>query len=50
MFSQSKHILDDFADMLKDVAVVEKPAKDRRHDSMSMVLTVKALIKSGNQK
>ena len=24
---QSKHILDDFADMLKDVAQVEKPAK-----------------------
>ncbi len=24
---QSKHILDDFAEMLGDVAVVEKPAK-----------------------
>ena len=37
---QSKHILDDFAGMLKDVAVVEKPAKMEGR-SMSMVLTVK---------
>ena len=37
---QSKHILDDFAEMLAEVAVVEKPAKlDGR--SMSMVLTEK---------
>ena len=37
---QSKHILDDFAEMLAEVAVVEKPAKleGRR---MSMVLTEK---------
>ena len=37
---QSKHILDDFADMLKDVAQVEKPAKLEGRN-MSMVLTVK---------
>ena len=37
---QSKHILDDFAELLKDIAVVEKQPKleDR---SMSMVLTEK---------
>ena len=37
---QSKHILDDFTDMLKDVAQVEKPAKLEGRN-MSMVLTVK---------
>ena len=37
---QRKHILDDFADMLKDVAQVEKPAKLEGRN-MSMVLTVK---------
>ena len=37
---QSKHILDDFADMLKDVAQVEKTAKLEGRN-MSMVLTVK---------
>ena len=37
---QSKHILDDFADMLKDVAQVEKPAKLEGRNK-SMVLTVK---------
>ena len=37
---QSKHILDDFAELLKDIAVVEKPAK-REGRSMSMVLTEK---------
>ena len=37
---QIKHILDDFADMLKDVAQVEKPAKLEGRN-MSMVLTVK---------
>ena len=37
---QSKHILDDFADMLKDVAVVEKAAKLEGR-SLSMVLTEK---------
>lgn len=36
----SKHILDDFADMLKDVASVEKPAKLEGR-SISMVLTEK---------
>ena len=36
----SKHILDDFADMMKDVAVVEKPAKLEGR-SISMVLTEK---------
>ena len=36
----SKHILDDFAEMLKDVASVEKPAKLEGR-SISMVLTVK---------
>ena len=36
----SKHILDDFADMLKDVATVEKPAKLEGR-SISMVLTEK---------
>lgn len=36
----SKHILDDFADMLKDVAVVEKPTKLEGR-SISMVLTEK---------
>lgn len=37
---QSKHILDDFAQMLADVAVVEKPAKLEGR-SMSMILTEK---------
>lgn len=37
---QSKHILDDFAKLLEDVAVVEKPAKLECR-SMSMVLTEK---------
>ena len=37
---QSKHILDDFAKLLEDVAVVEKPAK-LEGGSMSMVLTEK---------
>ena len=36
---QSKHILDDFAEMLAEVAVVEKPAKLEGR-SMSMVLTL----------
>ena len=36
----SKHILDDFAELLKDVASVEKPAKLEGR-SMSMVLTEK---------
>ena len=35
-----KHILDDFAALLEDVAVVEKPAKMEGR-SMSMVLTEK---------
>ena len=38
---QSKHILDDFAEMLAEVAVVEKPAKLEGR-SMSMVLTEKS--------
>ena len=37
---QSKHILDDFAEMLAEAAVVEKPAKLEGR-SMSMVLTEK---------
>ena len=37
---QSKHILDDFAEVLAEVAVVEKPAKLEGR-SMSMVLTEK---------
>lgn len=37
---QSRHILDDFAKMLEDVAVVEKPAKLEGRN-MSMVLTEK---------
>ena len=37
---QIKHILDDFAELLADVAVVEKPAKLEGR-SMSMVLTEK---------
>ena len=37
---QSRHILDDFAEMLGDVAVVEKPAKLEGR-SMSMILTEK---------
>ena len=37
---QSKHILDDFAEYLKEIAVVEKPAKLEGR-SMSMVLTEK---------
>ena len=37
---QSKHILDDFAEMLAEVAVVETPAKLEGR-SMSMVLTEK---------
>ena len=36
----SKHILDDFADVLKDIATVEKPAKLEGR-SISMVLTEK---------
>ena len=36
----SKHILDDFADMLKDIAVVEKPTKLEGR-SISMVLAEK---------
>lgn len=36
----SKHILDDFAELLKDVATVEKPAKLEGRN-MSMVLTEK---------
>lgn len=37
---QSKHILDDFAELLADVATVEKPAKLEGRN-MSMVLTEK---------
>jgi translation initiation factor IF-3 len=37
---QTKHILDDFAEMLKDVAAIEKPAKLEGR-SISMVLTEK---------
>ncbi len=37
---QSKHILDDFAGLLADVAVIEKPAKLEGRN-MSMILTVK---------
>ncbi len=37
---QSKHILDDFAGLLSDVATIEKPAKMEGR-SMSMVLTEK---------
>ena len=37
---QSKHILDDFAERMKDVAVIEKPAKLEGR-SLSMVLTEK---------
>ena len=37
---QSQHILDDFAQMLGDIAVIEKPAKMEGR-SMSMVLTEK---------
>ena len=37
---QSKHILDDFTQMLGDIAVIEKPAKMEAR-SMSMVLTEK---------
>ena len=37
---QSRHILDDFAELLTDVASVEKPAKLEGRN-MSMVLTVK---------
>lgn len=37
---QTKHILDDFAELLKDVASVEKPAKLEGRN-MSMVLTEK---------
>ena len=34
---QSKHILDDFADLMKDIAVVEKPAKlEGRNMSMTL--------------
>ena len=40
----SKHILDDFAALLEDVAVVEKPAKMEGR-SMSMVLTENVKIK-----
>ena len=37
---QSKHILDDFAEALADIAVIEKPAKMEGR-AMSMVLTEK---------
>ena len=37
---QSRHILDDFEELLTDIAVVEKPAKLEGRN-MSMVLTVK---------
>ena len=37
---QSKHILDDFAQMLEDVASIEKPAKQEGR-SLTMVLTEK---------
>ena len=37
---QSRHILDDFAELLADIAVVEKPAKLEGRN-MGMVLTVK---------
>ncbi|BDF33677.1 translation initiation factor IF-3 [Lachnospiraceae bacterium] len=37
---QSRHILDDFAKLLEDVATIEKPAKMEGR-SMSMVLTEK---------
>ena len=37
---QSKHILDDFAKLVEDLAVVEKPAKLEGRN-MSMVLTEK---------
>ena len=37
---QSRHILDDFAEMLSDIAVVEKAAKLEGRN-MSMVLTEK---------
>ena len=37
---QSKHILDDFFDLMKDVAVIEKPAKQEGRN-ISMVLAVK---------
>ena len=39
---QSKHILDDFAKLVEDLAVVEKPAKLEGRN-MSMVLTEKTL-------
>ena len=38
--SSSKHVLDDFAEMLKDVAVVEKAAKVEGR-SMTLVLAQK---------
>ena len=38
--SSSKHILDDFAEQLNEIAVVEKPAKVEGR-SMAMVLAVK---------
>ena len=38
--ANSKHILDDFAEALADVAVVEKPAKVEGR-SMTMVLAEK---------
>ena len=37
---QSRHVLDDFARMLSDIAVIEKPAKLEGR-SMSIVLTEK---------
>ena len=37
---QSRHILDDFAGLLSDIAVIEKPAKLEGRN-MSMILTVK---------
>ena len=38
--NSSKHILDDFAEMLNDVAIIEKPAK-LEGKSIMMVLTEK---------
>jgi translation initiation factor IF-3 len=43
--AQSKHILDDFADSLKDIAVIEKPAKLEGR-SMSLVLAKNPNIKN----
>ena len=40
---KSKYILDDFAESLKDIAVIDKPPKDEKERSMVNVFNCKTL-------